>query len=105
MPQPLVCAPESITKSKKENKLPLRPEGVEALRSIRPVDAAPFQWVMLTILTMASSYVPEAQQRYQVVTQGNLVIKLDKKTGQSWMLDKPAYGQPLQWIPVREIQR
>jgi integrase len=43
--QPFVCAPASITKNKKEAKLPLRPEVVQALRSIRPVDAAPFQWV------------------------------------------------------------
>ena len=41
--QPLVCAPASITKNKKEAKLPLRPEVVEALRSIIPADAAPFQ--------------------------------------------------------------
>jgi integrase len=45
LPQPIVCAPASITKNKKEAKLPLRPEVVEALRSIRPVDATPFQWV------------------------------------------------------------
>ena len=42
---PFVVAPASITKNKKEAKLPLRPEVVEALRSIRPADAAPFQWV------------------------------------------------------------
>jgi len=44
-PQPIVCAPASITKNKKEAKLPLRPEVVAALRSIRPLDAAPFQFV------------------------------------------------------------
>ena len=44
-PVPLVCAPASITKNNKEAKLPLRPEVVEALRSIRPGDATPFQWV------------------------------------------------------------
>jgi integrase len=44
-PEPYVCAPASITKNKKEAKLPLRPEVVEALRSIRPADATPFQWV------------------------------------------------------------
>lgn len=44
-PEPFVCAPASITKNKKEAKLPLRPEVVQALRTIRPVDAAPFQWV------------------------------------------------------------
>lgn len=43
--QPFVCAPASITKNKKEAKLPLRAEVVEALRLIRPGDAAPFQWV------------------------------------------------------------
>ena len=45
VPRPFVCAPASITKNKKEAKLPLRPEVVEALRSIRPVDVAPFQYV------------------------------------------------------------
>jgi len=45
VPLPIVCAPASITKNKKEAKLPLRPEVVEALRSIRPVDSAPFQFV------------------------------------------------------------
>jgi len=45
LPQPIVCAPASITKNKKEAKLPLRPEVVEALWSIRPADATPFQWV------------------------------------------------------------
>ena len=45
-PQPFVCAPASITKNRKEAKLPLRPEVVEALRSIRPADASPFQWVL-----------------------------------------------------------
>lgn len=44
-PHPFVCAPASITKNKKEAKLPLRPEVVEALRSIRPADAASFQCV------------------------------------------------------------
>jgi integrase len=44
-PQPFVCAPASITKNKKEAKLPLRPEVVEAVKSIRPTDASPFQWV------------------------------------------------------------
>jgi integrase len=43
--RPIVCAPASITKNKKEARLPLRPEVVDALRSIRPPDAAPFQWV------------------------------------------------------------
>jgi integrase len=43
--QPFVTAPASITKNKKEAKLPLRPEVVQALRSILPVDAAPFHWV------------------------------------------------------------
>ncbi len=43
--QPFICAPASITKNKKEAKLPLRPEVVTALRSIRPADAAPFGWV------------------------------------------------------------
>jgi integrase len=42
---PSVVAPASITKNKKEAKLPLRPEVVQALRSIRPADTAPFQWV------------------------------------------------------------
>lgn len=43
--QPYVLAPASITKNKKDAKLPLRSEVVEALRSIRPPDASPFQWV------------------------------------------------------------
>jgi len=43
--QPFVLAPASITKNRKDAKLPLRPEVVQALRSIRPTDAAPFQWV------------------------------------------------------------
>ncbi len=43
--KPFVCAPASITKNKKEANLPLRPEVVESLRSIRPTDVAPFQWV------------------------------------------------------------
>jgi integrase len=38
-------APASITKNRKDAKLPLRPEVVAALKSIRPVNAAPFQWV------------------------------------------------------------
>lgn len=44
-PKPFVCAPASITKNRKEARLPLRPEVVEVLRSILPPDAAPFQWV------------------------------------------------------------
>ncbi|WP_091058805.1 tyrosine-type recombinase/integrase [Opitutus sp. GAS368] len=44
-PQPFVLAPASITKNKKDARLPLRPEVVEALRSIRPADASPFQFV------------------------------------------------------------
>jgi integrase len=44
-PQPYVLAPASITKNKKDARLPLRPEVVEALRSIRPTDASPFQFV------------------------------------------------------------
>jgi integrase len=44
-PQPFVLAPASITKNKKDAKLPLRAEVVSALRSIRPADAAPFAWV------------------------------------------------------------
>lgn len=44
-PQPFVLAPASITKNRKEAKLPLRPEVVSALKSIRPENAAPFQWV------------------------------------------------------------
>lgn len=42
---PYICAPASITKNRKEAKLLLRPEVVNALRRIRPADAAPFQWV------------------------------------------------------------
>lgn len=44
-PQPYVLAPASITKNKKDARLPLRPEVVEALRSIRPADTSPFQFV------------------------------------------------------------
>lgn len=44
-PQPYVLAPASITKNKKDARLPLRPEVVEALRSIRPADVTPFQFV------------------------------------------------------------
>jgi integrase len=44
-PQPFVLAPASITKNKKDARLPLRPEVVEALRSMRPADASPFQFV------------------------------------------------------------
>ena len=44
-PEPFVCVPAAITKNKKESTLPLRPEVVEGLRSIRPPDAAPFQYV------------------------------------------------------------
>lgn len=44
-PQPFVLAQASITKNRKDAKLPLRPEVVESLLSIRPADAAPFQWV------------------------------------------------------------
>lgn len=43
--QPYVLAPASITKNKKDAKLPLRSEVVEALQSIRPADVSPFQWV------------------------------------------------------------
>lgn len=43
--QPYVLAPATITKNRKEAKLPLRPEVVAALNSIRPETAAPFQWV------------------------------------------------------------
>jgi integrase len=43
--QPYVLAPASITKNKKDARLPLRPEVVEALRSIRPADASPFQFM------------------------------------------------------------
>lgn len=43
--KPYVCAPASITKNKKEAKLELRAEVVNALISIRPPNAAPFQWV------------------------------------------------------------
>lgn len=44
-PLPFVLAPASITKNKKDARLPLRPEVVKALRSIRQVDASPFQFV------------------------------------------------------------
>lgn len=44
-PNPVVCVQAAISKNKKEARLPLRPEVVEALRSIRPADVAPFQFV------------------------------------------------------------
>lgn len=66
-PQPIVCAPALITKNKKEAKLPLRPEVVEALRSIRPAAAASFQFVF-------NKQVPRVRTLQKDLSQAGIVF-------------------------------
>lgn len=66
-PQPYVLAPASITKNKKDACLPLRPEVVEALRSIRPTDSSPFQFVF-------NGQVPRVKTLRKDLSQAGIVF-------------------------------
>jgi hypothetical protein len=42
----------------------------------------------------------QEQDRYQIVTQGAVIMKIDKKTGQAWQW-KPRISDGGEWAPVQ----
>jgi hypothetical protein len=62
------------------------------------------QVILILAVILLLSGCTKDEGRYQLITQGALVLKLDRQTGQTWRYDKPSYGEPYQWIPVKEQQ-